>query len=195
MDNESGLLRRVAEDDQFAFRSLFDHYRDLIYSIAYKVLKDEALAEDTVQEVFVKLWLNKKTLPQIQNLRAYINTVTRNYLYNYLKRLALAEKYLRKSAKQVDKPVHSEALKVEFNELRNHLDRIVRSLPPQQRKVYMLGKEEGLKYEEIADRLQISKETVKTHMSEALKTIKREFVQYNHLIGLPFLPLLALLLD
>ncbi|MFT3855865.1 MAG: RNA polymerase sigma-70 factor [Ilumatobacteraceae bacterium] len=190
MDQEPEQLKLIARGDQAAFRSIFDHYRDLIYSIAYRVLKDNALAEDTVQEVFFKLWMHRKTLPDIHNFRAYINTVTRNYLYTSLKRLALAENYLRKVEGDINKSPETSIPLVEFEELNAQVHKIVRLLPPQQRKVFQLGKEEGLKYEEIASHLNISKETVKTHMSEALKSIKRQLIQYHYLTGSSLLPLL-----
>lgn len=170
-NSDAALLERMAAGDHAAFRILFDEHRNRVYAIGLRLLKSEALAEDTVQEVFLKLWTNKKELPHISNFPAYLNTVTRHHLLNQLKRLAHAEKFVSLQKQQAT--THSAASEVlEWNELQATLSKAMNRLTPQQKKVYHLGKAEGLSYEEIAGQLQISKETVKTHMAEALRSVK-----------------------
>ncbi|MDH7464142.1 RNA polymerase sigma-70 factor [Chitinophagaceae bacterium 26-R-25] len=180
--NEVKLLSRIADSDHAAFREVFDHYRNKIFSIAYKMLKDEALAQDAVQDIFVKLWLHKEKLQGINNFNAYINTLTRNHLFNQLKRIAHAEKIVNRSENKHHVSCDSVTENIEYKEFSFQLAKCVNKLPPQQKKVYQLGKEEGMKYEEIAEQLHISKETVKTHMAEALRSIKSRLISRADII-------------
>ncbi len=181
--NEKELQSRLADDDELAFRAIFDQYRNKIFSIACRVVKDEAMAEDTVQEVFIKLWVSRKKLGDVDNLNAYINTITRNHLFNQLRKLAHAEAFTTEvlyTGKQQADLATLEGLG--FSELNSCVADVVNKLPPRQKEVFRLGKEEGMKYDEIASLLQISKETVKTHMSEALHFVRKSLQQKGHII-------------
>lgn len=175
--NEVKLLTRIADGDHAAFRDVFDHYRSKIFSIAYKFLKDEGLAQDAVQDIFVKLWLHKEKLPEISNFNAYVNTLTRNHLFNQLKRMGYEEKIVSQSENKFQVSCDSVSDNIEYKELSFQLTQCVNKLPPRQKKVYQLGKEEGLKYDKIAEQLNISRETVKTHMAEALRSIKSYMIR------------------
>jgi len=168
----------VAEGNENAFRILFDKYRDKIFSVAYKITKEEALAEDVVQEVFIKLWLHKEKLPALDNFGAYLNVLTRNHIFSQLRKLATEENYLRELIRQHELENKNQPDVVLYNELRKMLTIAIASLPPQQKKVFQLGKMEGKKYDEIASILNISKETVKDHMMKASGAIKA-YLQRN----------------
>lgn len=173
------LLLRLAEDDPSAFRILFDACSPKVYSIAYKFLKSQSLAEDVVQEVFAKLWIKKNELHQLRDFNAYLNTITHNHLFNQLKKLAHAEKFLQYQKQNNRQQDNSVAAVIELNELNYTIAKAMSRLSTQQKKVYHLGKIQGLSYEQIATQLQISKETVKTHMSEALRSIKTYLLQHD----------------
>ncbi|HWJ30290.1 MAG TPA: RNA polymerase sigma-70 factor [Flavisolibacter sp.] len=179
--SDAELLICLAKDDASAFRILFDRYNSKVYSIAYKFLKSSFLAEDVVQEVFTKLWIKKNELYQLRDFNAYLNTITRNHLLNQLKKLAHVEKFLLQQRNVTYE--NSVASVIELNELNYTIAKAMNRLPPQQKKVYHLGKVQGLSYEQIADQLQISKETVKTHMSEALRSIKAYLIRNDHTIA------------
>ena len=177
---EKELLLQVAEGNETAFRTLFDRHRDTIYSIAWRLTKENSAAEDVVQEVFIKLWVHKEKLPEINSLSAYINTLTRNHIFTQMRKLATEEAYLRELIATEKLSATPDA--VLYNELKKVLGEAVAQLSPQQKKVYQLGKMEGKKYEEIADLLHISRETVKNHMSDALKSIKSFLLKHEGLL-------------
>lgn len=180
-------MKEVARGDAAAFRILFDLHRNRVYAIGFKLFKSEALAEDAVQEIFLKLWLNKAELPQVDNFPAYLNTLTRHHLLNHLKRLAQAEKFAEQQKRNEQLAPASTSDVVEWNELQATLSKAISRLTPQQKKVYYMGKNDGLTYKEIAGRLQISRETVKTHMSEALRSVKTFLLQFDSTLGRLFL--------
>jgi RNA polymerase sigma-70 factor (ECF subfamily) len=131
------------------------------------------MAEDAVQEIFIKIWVNKEKLSEIENFRAYLHILVRNHALNSLRKLANEEQFIRKlmaSENHSDIETSDQAI---YNELKKHLNEAVVTLSPQQKKAYNLSRIEGLKYEEIAEQMEISRETVKKHISEALRIIRK----------------------
>jgi RNA polymerase sigma factor (sigma-70 family) len=86
--NEKNLIHLIAQGDESAFAKLFEHYRDRIYSIAFKLTNSTVIAEEVVQDVFFKIWLKRVDLNDIQNFSAYLFIVTGNEVYKVLKRIA-----------------------------------------------------------------------------------------------------------
>lgn len=169
MENE--LLIRVSKGDEGAFRQLYDLYRKKIYSIAFKLIRIESVAEDAVQEVFLRLWLHREKLTEINYFTSYLNIVTRNYILNALRKMAHEDAFLRNLVSE-SKRNKDEFDVVVFNQLQNLINKAVDRLPPQQKKVYLLSRGENLSHEEIAHQLNISRSTVKGHLISALKFIK-----------------------
>ena len=161
----------MSEGDQDAFRTLYDRYRNKIFSIAWKLIGAETLAEDVVQEVFIKLWVNKEKLSDLDYFNSYLNVITRNYIFNHLRKLASEDAYLRELTVKGE-PTQDSFDTLVYNELQDTLKKAIAHLPPQQKKVYLLSRNEGLKHQQISDILHISRSTVKSHMVEALRFIK-----------------------
>lgn len=176
--NDHDLLILISAGDQNAFHLLFNAQSPRVYGFALKLTRSQDLAEEIVQEVFMKIWINRESLADIDHIDAYLHTVTRNHTFNVLKRIATEETAkLALSKKVADAHCETEET-VNFRESQNRLNRAIDQLPPQQRMVYSLCHNEGLKYEEVARRLNISRLTVKTHMQQALRTLKSHFTGF-----------------
>lgn len=169
---DKALILQASEGDEYAFRILFDQYRNKIFSIAWKITGVKSAAEDVVQEVFIKLWMNKEKLAEVENLNAYVNTITRNHILNNLRKIAYEQTFLEDLIRQQSVNTKNVSDPVLYNELQNLVHRAIQQLPPQQKKVFQLSRENGLKHAEIAAKLNISRSTVKGHMVEALRSIK-----------------------
>jgi RNA polymerase sigma-70 factor (ECF subfamily) len=181
---ENLLLLRVAKGEEDAFRTLFTAYRPQVYHVARKLLQLETQAEDALQEIFLKIWLNREKLPEIRSFSAYLNTITRNYLYNALRRLACEEVFLQQLARPGLASEGETVLSpMVLRELRELLQRVIATLTPQQRRVFQLSRMEGLRHEEIAALLDISRETVKKHLGEALRIVRGKMVSYRPPVG------------
>ncbi|TJZ61514.1 RNA polymerase sigma-70 factor [Sphingobacterium olei] len=179
LDNESVLLRRVAEGHQASFDSIYRFYIDRVYSFALHIVKDKEWAYEIVQDVFMKLWQYGKELLKIENLYAWLRTIARNQALQVIRRRALemrVEKELAASWKEARNTTDDTIF---YNEAQRILDRAINQLTPQQRKVYICCHMEGCSYEEVASRLGLSKLTVQTHMKQALRSI-RQFVIQNY---------------
>ncbi|WP_157760974.1 RNA polymerase sigma factor [Chitinophaga caeni] len=188
--NERDILLKVAAGDKSAFEALFEAQKDRIYTLSLQILKSSELAEDAVQDIFLKLWLQRSNLSSVDNFGAYLNTVTRNHLYNIYKKQALESTYAL--LLKADFEGNTDALFADpaiYAELKRLLGEAMQKLSPQQRRVYILGKQDGMKYDEIATALNISKETVKDHMSAALNTIREHMRVHGY--SLSFLVFVA----
>ncbi|RFS20214.1 RNA polymerase sigma-70 factor [Chitinophaga silvatica] len=165
--NERALLQNLAAGDDQAFASVFHHYRQRLYAIAFKLLNSPSMAEDIVQDVFLKLWLRKKELHEIQHFKAYLFTITRNHIFNALKKMAREQPI--ETDCYTDHIIDSTSSYKEYEKILQHA---ISKLPPQQELIYKLSKEEGLKRHEIADKLHLSPETIKVHLAHAMRNIR-----------------------
>ena len=162
----------MSKGDEFAFHILFDQYRDRVFSIAWRITGVRSVAEDVVQEVFIKLWINREKLPEVENFNAYLNTVIRNHIFNNLRRIAYEQTFLEELIKQGLLNTHDFSDPVLYNELQNLVHKAIKQLLPQQKRVFQLSRVEGLTHAQIASTLNISRSTVKGHMVTALRSIK-----------------------
>ena len=172
LTNENELLTRVAEGDERAFGIVFHHYRRKIYSYAFHLSGDSAQSDELVQEVFLKVWLHREKIPQVLRFDNYLFTIARNQVFDMLKKTARESEFRRQMTGLLDpeaNPVEDRLLSRE-NELR--LQQALDQLPPRQRQIFTLSRHQGMKHEEIADTLHISRHTVKTHLVQALKTLR-----------------------
>ncbi|HEY4334971.1 MAG TPA: RNA polymerase sigma-70 factor [Puia sp.] len=167
----------LAEGSEHAFTQLFDHYRGKVYSVAWHFLKSPVLAEEIVQDVFLKLWLKRQDLKEIQNTENYLFILTRNLVFDRLKALSY-ETAVQKKWPTADESVDDGDHRVRQNQCEELLHQAVNLLPERQKEVYRLAKMQGLSHEDIAGQLQLSRLTVKKHMAEALKSI-RQFLRHH----------------
>jgi RNA polymerase sigma-70 factor (family 1) len=171
------LLDQLSKSDEQAFRQLFHLYSDRVYSFSLRLTRSGITAEEMVQEVFLKIWVNRKSISSIEDFPSYLFIVTKNLTLNSLKRRALEEKAKITLVRELARKHNDTEETVIYRDYEQLLKETVSHLPPQQRLVYSMCHQEGLQYEEVAQRLKISRLTVKTHMQQALKTIKTQFAR------------------
>jgi len=175
------LLKNIAMGSESSFHELYNLYRNKIYSVAFKVTKSSAIAEDVIQEIFIVIWLKREELHKVENFDAWLNTVLKNHLYNRFRKLAIEGTYvkyvLENSRQQLPDHMHDPAVLAEVNKI---FHEALERLTPQQRKVYLLGKQSGLKYEEIAEQVGISRHTVKEYMSNAMRSMKDYMISRDY---------------
>lgn len=169
---EAKLISLLAKDSEYAFQLMYDRYRNRIYHTAIRYLKSPLLAQETVQDVFLKLWLERKNLNADKPIEAWLYTVAKNNLLNRIKRITSEWKALNHLQLTSPKSDNSAGDRLEDSQYRQLLRQALLELPAQQQKVFYLARQEHLTYLEIGGRLGISPLTVKTHMARALSHIK-----------------------
>lgn len=170
--DEKALLKRVSAGEVRAFSTVFHRYQAKVYAYAFKIVKADAIAEEIVQEVFVKLWNLGESIAEIENLEGFLRTLTRNFTLNVLRRMALEYKAGKMRGTNYREDHNETEEYIIFKDSEKILNQGIEKLPAQQKIVYRLCHQEGLKYEEVAERLNISKLTVKTHMQHALRFLR-----------------------
>lgn len=177
------LLLKVAEGDETAFRQLFKTYYNQLGEFIMRITESEPLTQEIVQDVFLKIWINRGALAELKCFKAYLFVVARNHAFNCLKQIA-REKSREKE--WVETVLYHALNDIEEPDTINKgdlIDEAVELLPPRQKKVYTLSRRDGMKQEEIARELNISLETVKKHMVLALRFLKNH-LRANAGIGL-----------
>jgi RNA polymerase sigma-70 factor (family 1) len=175
---ESTLLSLLAQDSEYALQLVFDRYRNVIYKVAMIYVKSPVIAEEVVQDVFLKLWFQRKHLREIRSLESWLFVLTKNLTLNCLKKIAHEWTSRENWIKQNDLSENTADSKILNAEYQGLLQRAIKNLSTQQQQVYKLAKEQGLSYEAISKQLSISPGTVKTHMARALASI-RLFLRQN----------------
>lgn len=169
--DEKELLMLVAAGDEQAFRKLVLDYSGLVFRFIYQHLEDRPLAEEIVQDIFVKLWLTRETLSHLHSFRSFLLIVSRNHAFNAIKKM-VREKNKEWEWQQVTTQATEE--ETDNGELLFVLmEEAIQLLPPQQQKAWTLCRRKGLKYEQAAAEMQVSKDAVKKYLQYANASIKK----------------------
>lgn len=171
--SEKTLLIKLIEGDSEAFEKIYFLYYKSLSEYAFRLTKSRFITEEIIQEVFLKIWINKESLTNVISIRSYLFFMVKNRGLNYLRDLVehedLSEEWwhdLLQSKTETDHYVISK----DFTHL---IDNIVESLPQQRREVYKLSRQEGKRSSEIAKQLGLTTKTVENHLWMALRAIKR----------------------
>jgi len=167
------LQYRIARlDDQQAYRELYTSLYSYLFGFAKTIVQSRESAEEVVSDVFIKLWERRKELEKIENLKVYLYVATRNIAFNYL------DKQKRNSTNSID-DVEAEFTSIDFDpeqllitaDMLALIQKAIDQLPPKCKIIFKLAKEDGLKYREVAEVLNISAKTVENQLAIALYKI------------------------
>lgn len=168
-NTEEIAWQRIREKDIAAFEDYYkSHYKEFVLA-SYKYVKSTAVAEEVVNDVFLKIWQDGQNITIETSIKAYVYRAIINRSINALnkqKREGQIEKELIRLQEEA-----YELREIELNELKVKLYKAIDALPEQCRKVFLMSRFDGLKQQEIADKLGISIKTVKNHITHALKLL------------------------
>ena len=167
------LLHQVVNGDRRAFGELYDFYRTPALRFCVTLLKDEAEAENVLHEVFLKIWERRAQINPELNFNSYLFTCLRNYAFDHFKRMEKDRRLREAYLLAMTPPVPGEA--ENKNEQMQLLDKVVADLSERRKKVLLLNVYEGKSYQEIADVMQISKNTVKNQLVKARQILRDQF--------------------
>lgn len=170
MKTEEETLLLLAEGDHGAFKEIFRAYYARIHAFTYGFLKNTDETDELVQTVFIKLWDKREMLPHVRQFDAYLFTLTKHAVFNFIEArhlIPVPDEDLPDSACE-DTPYEE----LVAHDLQLLIDLTVEHMPPQRRQIFCLSRREGLSNEEIAERLGIQKKTVENHLNLALKELR-----------------------
>lgn len=178
-DIHRDLILRLKEGDEKSFKVLFNLVYPQLCAYGKKFIHDIDEAEEIAQEVFYKLWENRKNLDEDDSVKGYLFTAVRNRCLNFLEHKKVKDNYSA-ILQHVYTQLHQDSVHelLVATELDKEFNAAMARLPAECRKIFELSRVQGLKYAEIASHLKISQKTVETQMSRALHKIKLQLKDY-----------------
>ncbi|MDF2186845.1 RNA polymerase sigma-70 factor [Paraflavitalea sp. CAU 1676] len=171
--NTALLLQRVEAGDQLAFRELYHIYNKRLHYFAFALVKTKEAAEEIVEDVFIRLWNQRNSITSINNLRIYLYTATKNTALNYLARKArenIVEPFDNIDIALQETGISPEQIMITA-ETYQRIRQAVEALPPRCKMIFKLIREDGLRYKEVAEILNISINTIDAQMAIAIQRI------------------------
>ncbi len=177
-DDES-LMQEIKDGNVLAFDILYKKYSKRIFNFTYSILKSTEDSENIVQDVFLNLWGNRNKVEKNSSIKCYIFTIAYNSAISIIRKKIRESQFIEYLRSLQDLEQNAVNIELEYNELKDTFNDIINHLPARQKEVYLFHNVEGLKYQEIAERLNISVNTIENHMSRALKTIRKGISNYS----------------
>ncbi len=176
-------MTEVVEINTAVLNTLFKTHYDELCRYAFSILKDQDVAEDTVQQLFIKLWEKRSSIGEIENIRPYLFRSTFNMSLNEQKRMQRMPKCNENIVQNSSIQSSSNTSNLlESNELQNRIDLAMMVLPEKCREVFHLSRNEQLSYKEIAEQMKISPKTVENQVGKALRIMREELKDYLPLL-------------
>ena len=182
------LCLKIAEGDEKAFAELFHAYTPKLLPFVIKLTRNEHLAEEIIQETFLRLWINRSHLVDVNEPASWIFRIAANVSITWLRKQSNRQRILE-SLEVNQRASNPIAEKLESKELTLIISKAVEALPERRKEIYRLSREQGLNHQQIAEKLQLSTNTVANQIGISLKFI-REFI--NKETGLSIVTLLIL---
>lgn len=171
MSSDKQLIRSIKGGDARSFEKLFEKYYDKYFSFACALLHDADAAEDVLQNVFLKIWLGRERLDESRSIENYLLVSVRNEIFDWLRLKYNQTMIHEETFEKEDDSVDIEA-SLAWAETSDKMDRIIRNMPPQRQRVFMMSRYSNMSSKEIADTLNLSIRTVERHIYLALKDLK-----------------------
>jgi RNA polymerase sigma-70 factor (ECF subfamily) len=187
LHTEKELVKKLKEGDSFAFEVLFYKYRNKVKGFAIRLVPAQIDPEEIVQEVFVKLWLKKEAVNPEKDFQSYLFSIAKHLVLDHLKSAVNRKLYFVGDHFQQDLLADDglESSLVEHAE--EKLQQLIKEIPERRREIFLLSRFEGLSYKQIAERLNISENTVDSQIRNALNFLRKEFRKMVVLAFLYFL--------
>ena len=175
---ESKCLIALAAGDFKAFSVLYEKHHRALYFFALKLSKNPHEAEELVQSVFVTVWETRQTIDPEKSFSAYLFTIARNRFYDMLRKRVIENcyaDYILQQNSLMDEDLEKQMEDREINEIINNL---LQRVPERRQEIFRMSREENLSYKQIAEKLQISENTVDTQIRNVLNFLRKELQKY-----------------
>jgi len=170
----------MAAGDSGAFKQFFDRLYPRFYRFAYYYVRSDVMSEELVSDVFLKIWNNRKKLPDIERIDHYFFQSVKNQAFTYLQ---------RESKRSYADVSFSKSTRIDYNEPENlmmaselaaKIEEAISALPEKCELIFRMVREDNMSYKEVAELLEITPKTVENQMHIALKKLKASLDEYQH---------------
>jgi len=174
------MQSRIATSaDETAYKKLFYYFHPLLRRFAFNLTGNAEVADEIVSDVLLKVWTMRRTLSEIADLKLYLFKATKNASLNYLKSAAYKQTQTTRALENGDHLFVAPDEEYACTEMQQVLLTAINQLPPKSQLVFKLVKEYGLTYNQVQQVMDISQNTIETHMRIALKKLKEAIAQYR----------------
>lgn len=169
--SDQELLRFIRKDDRDAFTMLYHRYSARLYQNLLPLVKSPDIAEEIIQELFIRIWEKRASIKIDGNFSAYLYVVGKNLVLDYFRKVSQEKKLQLQLANYLTDDAHNNDLNKERQDAL--LARAIEQLPPQRQRIFRLCKLEGKSYQEVSLQLGISVGTINDHIVKATKAIQK----------------------
>jgi RNA polymerase sigma-70 factor (family 1) len=166
------LVGLIKAGDEIAFTEIYNRYWSVMYAHAYKMIRNRDEAKDLIQEVFGALWIKSTGLSENTNLPGYLYTAVRNRVFNLIGQQKTRNDYFSSIASFAEEASTGTLDLLNEKDLVQAVEREIQNLPPKMREIFELSRKHNYSHKEIANLLQLSDQTVKKQVQNALKILK-----------------------
>lgn len=176
------LIAQIQSGNEEAYERIFLTYYDGLVAYADKYISDTVMAEEIVQDLFVSFWHKRADIAIKSSLASYLYRAVRNACLNHIKHLKVRQEYQEHGKRERTAAEQNQSDSLIALELAEKIEQAIESLPEARRRIFIMNRYEGLKYREIAEKLDLSMKTVESQMSKALQFLREQLKEYMHLI-------------
>lgn len=166
------LVDHLRSGDHAAYTELYRRYFKLLFKHAFVRLKNEDASKDLIQELFTHLWYKHESLQPDRNISNYLYTAVRNRIFDLISRENIESKYIAQLPQNIDTAECITDHMVRESQLRQLINKEIQGLPPKMREVFELSRNENLSHKEIAERLNLNEQSVRSHIKNALRILR-----------------------
>jgi RNA polymerase sigma-70 factor (ECF subfamily) len=178
---ELKYLKKLGEGDREAFNLLFLHYYPKLKNFLKAMLKDEDEAKDIAQNIFVKVWIKRKTISGVSFFSAYLFNMAKNAIYDFYDHNLIKENYVKKEQfSPIDEDIIENTLYA--NELEKLLNITVAAMPKRRREIFLMSRQQGMSNQDIALKLKLNKRTVENQLTTALAKLREVISTFKILL-------------
>ena len=183
------LLNLIRDGNMVAFDTIYFQYSKRLYGFVLKLIKQEADAEEIVQEVFIKIWESRDKIDTYTSFESFLFTIAYNSTISLLRKRVNEEKYIDHLKSRQNNLSNPDIIdEIHYNQLNEKVQSLINQLTPRQKEIFKLSREQGFTYKEIAEKLSLSVNTVENHMVKALNYLKSN-IDKNLIVNLFFVSL------
>jgi RNA polymerase sigma-70 factor (family 1) len=170
--SDAELIALLREGDNHAFAEIYLRYFGVLYVFAHRKLKDEEDAKDILQELFTNIWEKRELLAFSGTLNTYLYAAVRNRMLDRIGRAAVESRYIQSLQTFIDAGLSTSDHRIREKQLTSLIEQEINALPAKMQQVFLLSRRDHLTYKEIAGKLDLSEQTVRSHVKHALRTLR-----------------------
>ncbi len=175
---EKKVIKSLKKGEVTAFKDVFTFYQKRLYYFVFSFTKSEYISEEIIQEIFIKIWEDRKQIDLKKSFHAYLFVLAKNKTFNYLRDVSKRESVKKELWNNISKQYEQIESNLIYSEYEDIVEDIVKSFPQTERSVYRLSIEEGKKNSEIAYLLGLQEKTVRNHLWKTKQAIKAQLQPY-----------------